>query len=488
MVSRVVLGSLLLVLAAPASTLAQSSVAQPVDCTVDVEVRPGPILDIAERCRTDRKLKFAAEDQRTMRHVSDLVVRELSTGDHEARYRFDARAFAREVDSTSIAVARGDGVLATLGSWLLEPQGFDRPPTIDIRARVADGLVFTTGLPRVGDAFRLGGTSVRFAGYTAFGALFLQELAVPAPGSLRPGVAKAGAPTDEGVLRLAILDGGGKDLGRSSTAELADWVRRTAEAEANWWQGFTARQSLVALVPHQAPTGARRATGYGRTVSGGGPTVMVEVGRDVDRRRLYDDWVLVHELIHTGMPYIRGRATWFMEGAATYIEPILRARAGWKSEEDVWREWIAEMPQGAGAFAAGLATASGRQNYWAGALFMLMADIGLRRDTEGAKGLEDCLAGALWDGLDGARRASLQEYAASCDRAVGSDTMSRLIVRHMEGGQPVDLDALWRALGVRREGNRILFDDTAPLARWRSMIVLGPGGGRLKPVRLPWRS
>ena len=141
------------------------------------------------------------------------------------------------------------------------------------------------------------------------------------------------------MLRVAILDG----TSAGARADLVDWIGRTAEAEANWWQGFTARQSMVALVP----TDARRATGYGRTVSGGGATVMVEVGRDVDRRRLFEDWVLVHELIHTGMPYLRGRATWFMEGAATYIEPILRARAGWLREEDVWREWIAEMPQGA---------------------------------------------------------------------------------------------------------------------------------------------
>lgn len=465
MVSRVVLGALLLALAAPPSAFAQSA-----DCTVDVEVRPGPILDIAERCQSDKKLKFVAEDQRTMRHVSDLVV-----NDGEARYRFDLKAFAREVDSTSIAVARGDGVLAILGSWLLEPQGFERPPTIDIRARAADGLVFTSGLPKTGDAWRLIGTSVRFAGYTAIGALFLQELGVPAPGSLRPNALK-----EEGVLRLAILDG----TTSSSRAELADWVKRTAEAEANWWQGYPARQSLVALVP----TNARRATGYGRTVSGGGPTVMVEVGLEVDRRRLFDDWVLVHEVIHTGMPYLRGRATWFMEGAATYIEPVLRARAGWISEADVWREWIGEMPQGAAVFAAGLGAATGRQNYWAGALFMLLADIGLRRDTEGAKGLEDCLAGALWGGLDGAKRASLQDYAAACDHAVGSDTMSRLVARHMEGGQPMDLDALWRALGVRLEGDRILFDDAAPLAKWRKMIVLGPSGSKLKPVRLPWRS
>ena len=196
----------------------------------------------------------------------------------------------------------------------------------------------------------------------------------------------------------------------------------------------------------------------------------------------------MHELIHTGMPYLRGRATWFMEGAATYIEPILRARAGWLREEDVWREWIAEMPQGAAVFATGLGSASGRQNYWGGALFMLLADLELRRGSDGAKGLEDCLAGALWAGLDGARRMALPEYASACDRAVGGNTVSRLIALHTEPGQPIDLDALWRSLGVSQQGGRIVFDDAAPLARWRQMIVFAPGANKLKPVKLPWRS
>ncbi len=47
---------------------------------------------------------------------------------------------------------RGNGVLAILGSWLLEPQGYDRVPAIDIRMATAPGLVFAAGLPKVGEA------------------------------------------------------------------------------------------------------------------------------------------------------------------------------------------------------------------------------------------------------------------------------------------------------------------------------------------------
>lgn len=464
--------ALLVALLAAAPALAQP-VAVP-DCTVDARLadNDGLKLDITYRCRARQPLSFEAGEDRAAAYVQDLKV-EQRDGVAEAHYRFDLSGFARTVDSTSIAVQRGSGVLATLGSWLMEPRGYDHAPTIDIRVAAAPGLGFTSGLPKIGDAWRLAGTSVRFAGYTALGRIAYRELAVPAPGSLRPGQAKADA-----VLRVAILDG----VDESGRADLFDWVERTAEAESNYWQGFTAKQALVGLVP----VASRRGVGYGRTVPGGGVTVMVEVGTDVDRRRLFGDWVLTHELIHTGMPFIRNRGTWFMEGAATYVEPIIRARAGWKTEEEVWREWVDNMPKGVQAFSIGMANASGQQNYWGGATFMLLADLGFRRATGGAKGLEDCLGGVLWSGLDGAQRATLADYAAVCDRVTGTTVMSGLIDRHFTKAEPVDLAALWRELGISVVAGRIVLDDAAPSAQWRKLIV--PGTHPPRRVKLPWQS
>jgi hypothetical protein len=455
--------------------MTSSALAQPAaDCTVDggLTDNGGLKLDVTYRCRTANAISFQPTEEQVLRYVSGLKV-EQAGGIAEARYQFDLSGFARAVNSATVALARDDSVLAVLGAWLLEPRGYDRVPTIDIRMTTGPGLVFAAGLPKVGDAWRLSGTPVRFAGYTALGHLAYRELAVPAPGSLRSGQAKA-----DGVLRVAILDGI-NDAGR---AELFDWVERTAEAESNYWRGFTAKQLLLGLVP----VAGRRGLGYGRTVSGGGATVMVEVGSEVDRHRLFDEWVLVHELIHTGMPYIRGRATWFMEGAATYVEPIIRARAGWKTEAEVWREWLDNMPQGVQAFAAGLANASGRENYWGGATFMLLADIALRRASNGAKGLEDCLGGALWSGLDATQRVGVADYAAACDRATGAAATSALVDRYFNKGEPVDLAALWKELGVSLVAGRIVLDDSAPLAPWRKMIVFGSHAS--KRVKLPWES
>jgi len=464
--------ALVVALMAATPALAQS-VAAP-DCTVDGRLadNDGLKLDITYRCRASQSLSFQPTEDRAAPYVQGLKV-EQRDGLAEAQYRFDLSAFARDADSTSLAVQRGSGVLAILGSWLLEPRGYDRAPTIDIRVAVAPGLAFTSGLPKAGDAWRLVATSVRFAGYTALGRFAYRELAMPAPGTLRPGEAKANA-----VLRVAILDG----VDESGRTDLFDWVERTAEAQSNYWQGFTAKQALVGLVP----VSHRRGVGYGRTVPGGGVTVMVEVGTDVDRRRLFNDWVLTHELIHTGMPFIRGGGTWFMEGAATYVEPIIRARAGWKTEEEVWREWVDNMPKGVQAFSIGMANASGQQNYWGGATFMLLADLGFRRATNGVLGLEDCLGGVLWSGLDGSRRATLADYAAACDHGTGTTVMSGLVDRHFNKAEPVDLAALWRELGISVVGGRIVLDDAAPSAQWRRLIV--PGSHPPRRVKLPWES
>src|SRR5205823_5224452 len=104
---------------------------------------------------------------------------EPSNGLVEAHYRYDLTAYARAVDSPATAVQRGDGVLSLLSGWLLEPRGYDRAPTIDIRIVPAAGLSFTTGLPAVGGAWRLANTTVRFAGYSALGRFSLQHIVVP---------------------------------------------------------------------------------------------------------------------------------------------------------------------------------------------------------------------------------------------------------------------------------------------------------------------
>jgi hypothetical protein len=68
----------------------------------------------------------------------------------------------------------------------------------------------------------------------------------------------------------------------------------------------------------------------------------------------------------------------------------------------------------------------------------------------------------------------LERILATADKAVGVDVLRRL---HDEmGPKPVipDLAALWRDLGLKRVGEDVEFDDSAPLAAIRKAITAPP--------------
>lgn len=452
-------------------------------CTADVEVleRDGLRLDVTWRCKSDRAIEFTADGERSFRRVTEFRGKaaktagtnvwrvEPSGGAVEASYRFDLSAYARSVDQGTTASLRGEGALVLLSGWLLEPRGFGFNPTLDIRVRTPPGLVFATALPRVGDAWRLtGNINIRFAGYTAIGRLHFEEIDIPAPGALRTGAA-----AERGKVRFALLDG----LSPYDKEQAIGWVKRSLEAQGNFWEGGVAREMLLGVVPLPG----RGGTGNSRTMAGGGVTLIVEVGEQFDSRTIYREGVLGHELVHAGMPFLRGRGNWFMEGAATYFEPMIHARAGWRTEAEVWSDWVRQMTPAARAFEAGLSHVNPRQMHWAGATFMLLADLELRRESNGVEGLEDCLKGVLWSGLDGTQRISLEEYVAACDKATAYKAVSRLLARHSVKGKPLDVVKLWRDLGVDRSGS---FKDDAPDAKWRKMIVFGNKPGNV--VKRPY--
>lgn len=57
------------------------------------------------------------------------------------------------------------------------------------------------------------------------------------------------------------------------------------------------------------------------------------------------------------------------------------------------------------------------------------------------------------------------------DRAIGTAILSELYNKMKSAPAPVDLDALWKQLGIRRQNGRTEFDDAAPLAPIRRAIM-----------------
>jgi predicted metalloprotease with PDZ domain len=205
------------------------------------------------------------------------------------------------------------------------------------------------------------------------------------------------------------------------------------------------------------------------------PGVALLIGEHSRAQSLYEDWILVHELFHLGVPSYQNEGKWFDEGLATYFEPIIRVRAGYKREQDVWSEFAHEMPRGLRAVNEyGLERAQSFDDiYWGGAIVLLLADIEIRKRTDGARGIEDGLRGVLEAGGTANQVWTLDRTLKLADQHCGGDTLQAMAKRHATRGSRVDLDAVFRELGVEVKPDGVVLHDDAPLAKIRHALMFG---------------
>jgi predicted metalloprotease with PDZ domain len=177
------------------------------------------------------------------------------------------------------------------------------------------------------------------------------------------------------------------------------------------------------------------------------------------------------------MPNVERQHHWLEEGLATYVEPIVRARAGLVSLEEVWHDWITDMPKGLpeeGDLGLDRTHTWGR-TYWGGAVFCLVADVAIRKRTGNRRSLGDALRAIVAQGGNVGVRWPLQRVLAVGDAATGVKVLRETYDRMATHAEGVDLATLWAELGVRIDRGTVRFDDTAPLAGIRrAMVTAGP--------------
>ncbi|MBK7642338.1 MAG: hypothetical protein IPJ19_04715 [Planctomycetes bacterium] len=256
---------------------------------------------------------------------------------------------------------------------------------------------------------------------------------------------------------------------------LERWVGDAQSMVRETFGRFPVAELAITVQPRPRSRGIRD----GRTwPAGTGAAIEVGVGSRAGETALERDWVLVHEMIHLAVPELPPEQHWFEEGVATYLEPFARARGGKRSEEDVWREITRDYAQGEPQPGEGGIddTPTWARTYYGGALFCLEADVEIARATHGAKSLRDGFEGTVARRRSILQHTDLASFAGELDRALGVAVVAPLYARWAHTAVTVDLDALWRELGVVREGRTLRFDDTAPLAAWRRSLVAVPAG------------
>jgi hypothetical protein len=368
------------------------------------------------------------------------------------QYRFALEEAALELDSVHFAMAAGGIVIAPPSSWLLrpsssEPQGDYR---FHVKTEAGDALAFATGIAPARDGapatFEAPISGIEGASFAAFGPL---HLATIESGESRVQVAMA----PQGI---ALPE-----------RDVVAWIRAGVTNVAAYYGRLPVPRTLVIVVPDKDNDIE------GETMGDGGPAIVVRAAKNLTPARVHDDWVVTHEILHVTLPSLARTHSWLSEGIATYVEPIVRARAGLVTAEQFWRDLVKGAPKGLPERGdQGLdRTHTWGRTYWGGAVFCLVADIRIREETRGARSLDDALRSIALTGANVEEHWPIERFLAMGDRATGTAVLTGLYREMGLAPGGVDLAALWSRLGIRIEARGVVLDDGAPLAPLRRAIT-----------------
>jgi hypothetical protein len=278
------------------------------------------------------------------------------------------------------------------------------------------------------------------------------------------------------IVAQPIEIGGGKiDLVLEGNASenlsplIEEWVATAARAVTKYYGRFPVPQLRLRV---HLVEGDRISSGRTFGTNEGGLTSVV-VGRSTSAAHFHSDWLLTHEMVHLAFPSVADEHHWIEEGSATYVEPIARARIGNLRAEQVWADLVRDLPQGLPeADDRGLDfTPTWGRTYWGGALFCLLADVEIHERTQNRKGLEDALRAILQGGGSISSDWDLERALAIGDRATGVPVLRELYQKMRAAPYPVDLNELWRKLGVEQRGDGVTLRSDAPLSATRKAII-----------------
>jgi hypothetical protein len=434
----------------------------------DYDVTVEPSLDLDVRATFHAPISGALRiDDEAVKSVEHLELQDGNTwktialGDRHwserctalctVRYKFKLRDVATAAHDLDVALVAGGAIFASPSTWLVRPSDV---PSARYRFHVTtppppSRIAFATGVraaPALAGSYEADASSLEESAFAAFGALRLGHVADP---GIEHAIAPDVALPDDVVVR---------------------WVRAEVSAISSYFGHAPDNQAMIFVAP-----GSGKNTS-GKTIGGGGASLVVTLADKISERELMDDWVVAHELIHVTFPDVGRRYTWFSEGLATYIEPIARERAGLIARERVWSDMLEGLPQGLpGPQDGGLdGTRDWGRTYWGGALYFFLADVRIREKTRGAKSLQDALRAVVATGANVEAMLPLDRILAIGDSATGTKVMRETYDEIGTKRGDIDLVALMQRLGVHAEVGKpgtVRFDDAAPLAAVRDAIL-----------------
>jgi hypothetical protein len=261
-----------------------------------------------------------------------------------------------------------------------------------------------------------------------------------------------------------------------SEPDVMKWAQMAAESVAAYYTRFPVPHLTLRVVSFDG-TGVRHGMTWGRD----GGLIVIHAGNKTTPAEFAEDWMLTHEMIHLAFPSMMGdEHHWIEEGISVYVEPIARIRAGHWTAQQMWSDLVRDMPKGEPQSGdRGLdRTHTWGRTYWGGALFCFVADVEIRKRTGNKKGLEDALRAILNAGGDINQDWELEKTLKIGDSAVGLDVLEKLNAEWKDAPVQVDLDAMWKELGVEANGGGVVLKDDAPMSAVRRAIEMGTPGAK----------
>jgi hypothetical protein len=278
------------------------------------------------------------------------------------------------------------------------------------------------------------------------------------------------------TLRIAVL----KPAGTVDSKAIAGWVRATAENVSRAYGRFPNPSPHILVVPvGGSGWDSDSPVPFGRVLRDGGESVELFINEHIPIEAFYDDWTATHELSHLMLPYLRSPHRWISEGFAQYYQNVLLARAGQYDERRAWQKLYEGFERGrksrpelspneAARRGVGAAT---MKIYWSGAIIALMADVELRRRSDGGESLDKALEQLQRCCLPAARSWSGTQLFERLDSFVEEPIFMPLYRRYAnEVGFP-EYRAVLEELGVNIDKDRVSLSNDADLAEIRRAIT-----------------
>lgn len=267
----------------------------------------------------------------------------------------------------------------------------------------------------------------------------------------------------EAVLRVHFFE----ETDETAHRAILDWIKQSARAVSLYYGRFPVKSVEISVV-----TFPGRGVRGGRAFGGKRPHLQIVAGTKSTEKDFRDDWRMVHEMIHLAFPMLENRHDWMTEGLAVYVESVARLQADHLDEQTVWKGFVDGMKKGLpepGDKGLDFTPTWGR-TYWGGALFCLVADLEIRKRTDGRRGLQDALRAVLAAGGNHSGHWPLRKALEAGDAGTGTTVLAELYDAWR--ATPVDpkLPELWKRLGVKDDGQTVSFDDNAALAPLRKDI------------------